>query len=55
MFIVNKKRLSLYIDSKELYPEDYDFDVIMESKENRKKRKAMGKRHMEGMVVEIKE
>ncbi len=54
-FIVNRKRLSLYIDSKELYPEDYDFDVILESKDNRKKRKAMGKRHMEGMAIEIKE
>ncbi|TAH54486.1 MAG: hypothetical protein EWM52_13560, partial [Methanosarcina mazei] len=53
-FIINRKRLNLYIDSKELYPEDYDFDVIMESKENRKKRKAMGKRHVEGMAIEVK-
>jgi DNA mismatch repair protein MutS2 len=53
-FIINRKRLNLYIDSKELYPEDYDFDVIMESKENRKKRKAMGKRHIEGMAIEVK-
>jgi MutS2 family protein len=53
-FIVNNTRLSLYIASKELYPEDYDFDVIMESKENRKKKKIMGKRHEEGMVIEVK-
>lgn len=52
--IVNRKRLTLYIDSKELYPEDYDFDIILESKDNRKKRKAMGKRHVEGMEVEVK-
>lgn len=51
--IVNRKRLTLYIDSKELYPEDYDFDIIVESKDNRKKRKAMGKKHVEGMAIEV--
>jgi hypothetical protein len=50
---VNKKRLSLYIDSKELYPEDYDFDIVFESKENRKKRHLMDKRHVEGVSIEI--
>jgi MutS2 family protein len=52
---VNKKRLSLYIDSKELYPEEYNFDIIFESKENRKKRHIMDKRHVEGMAIEIPE
>ena len=52
--IVNKKRLSLYIGGKELYPEDYDLDVVLESKENRKKKKVMGKQHVEGMVLEAK-
>lgn len=52
---VNKKRLSLYIDSKELYPEDYDFDIIFESKENRKKRHKMDKGHGEGLTIEIKD
>lgn len=52
--IVNKKRLSLYIDSKELYPEDYDLNIIMESKDSRKKKKAMSKHHIEGMVLEVK-
>lgn len=33
---INKKRLTLYISSNELYPEDYDFDIIFETKENRK-------------------
>ncbi|HWQ30200.1 MAG TPA: endonuclease MutS2, partial [Negativicutes bacterium] len=28
-FIVNKTRLSLYIDSKELYPDNYDMDIVM--------------------------
>lgn len=52
---VNKKRLSLYIESKELYPDDYDFDIIFESKENRKKRHAMEKHHVEGVTIEIPE
>ncbi len=52
--IVNKKRISLYIDSKELYPDDYDFGIITESKDNRKKKKLMGKRHVEGMTIEVK-
>lgn len=33
---INKKRLTLYISSNELYPKDYDFDIIFETKENRK-------------------
>ncbi|HYE82500.1 MAG TPA: hypothetical protein VEG39_10090 [Clostridia bacterium] len=53
--VINKKRLSLYIASKELYPEDYDLDIVMESKDNRKKKKIMGKRHVEGMTIEVKE
>ncbi len=49
---VNKKRLSVFIDGKELYPDNYDFDIVLESKENRKKKKLMGKGHAEGVVIE---
>jgi MutS2 family protein len=52
---VNKKRLSLYIDNQELYPEDYDYDVVLKSKDNRKKEKIMGKRHEDGIVVNVNE
>jgi MutS2 family protein len=51
--IINKKRLSLYIDGKSLYPEDYDFDIVFESKDDRKIRKQMDKGHMEGLEIEI--
>jgi DNA mismatch repair protein MutS2 len=51
-FRVNAKRLTLYIDGKEMYPDGYDFDVVLESKANRKKKKMMGKRHVEGLVIE---
>ncbi|MFP3471134.1 hypothetical protein R0J90_13915, partial [Micrococcus sp. SIMBA_144] len=48
--IVNHKRLRLYVPAKELYPENYDFDIIFNSKENRKKDKLMGKRFIDGLT-----
>lgn len=51
-YIINQKRLTLAIDREDLYPENYDMDIIFESKENRKKRKIMSKRHVEGLVIE---
>ncbi|MEN6349468.1 MAG: DNA mismatch repair protein MutS [Syntrophomonas sp.] len=51
-YVINNKRLSLHIDRQELYPENYDMDIVFESKENRKKRKIMSKRHVEGLFIE---
>ncbi|WP_270620006.1 endonuclease MutS2 [Paenibacillus macerans] len=48
---VNHKRLKPYIKKEELYPDDYDFDIVFDTKENRKKRKLMGKRHVEGLEI----
>lgn len=48
---VNHKRLKPYLSKDSLYPEDYDFDIIFDSKENRKKRKLMRKRHVEGLTI----
>lgn len=48
---VNHKRLKPYISKEELYPDDYDFDIVFETKENRKKKKIMNKRHVEGMTI----
>ncbi|MGX1193741.1 DNA mismatch repair protein MutS2 [Metabacillus sp. SLBN-84] len=42
---INHKRIQLHIAAKELYPEDYDFDILFESAENRKKAAQMKKRH----------
>ncbi len=53
--MIHKKRLSLFIDSKELYPVGYDFDIVFKSVEHRKKQKLMSKRHVEGLVIEHKE
>nr|WP_216857317.1 DNA mismatch repair protein MutS [Paenibacillus tritici] len=49
--IINHKRLKPYLSKEELYPEDYDFDIIFESKETRKKRKLMRKKHVEGLSI----
>lgn len=49
---INQKRLSLYVDGSELYPEDYGFDIVFKSKDYRKKNKIMNKKHVEGMKIE---
>ncbi|MDF2718422.1 MAG: mismatch repair protein MutS [Paenibacillus sp.] len=48
---INKKRLALHIAKKELYPDDYDFDIVFETKENRKKKKLMSRKHAEGVMI----
>jgi DNA mismatch repair protein MutS2 len=49
---IHKKRLKLHIESKMLYPENYDMDIVFETKENRKKDKLMSKRHVDGLSIE---
>ncbi|KEQ27752.1 endonuclease MutS2 [Paenibacillus tyrfis] len=51
-FKINQKRLKLHIENKELYPDNYDFDIVFETKENRKKRKLMGRKHAPGVTIE---
>ncbi|WP_113929194.1 endonuclease MutS2 [Bacillus sp. P14.5] len=48
---INHKRLELYISAKELYPEDYDFDIVFKSKEYRKKNHQMNRRHDEQTII----
>jgi DNA mismatch repair protein MutS2 len=48
---VNYKRLKLHLPASELYPEDYDFSIIFESKENRKLLQQMGKKHIEERII----
>lgn len=49
---INQKRMSLHIERKELYPEgEYDMDIVFESKEDRKKRKLMNRKHVEGLSI----
>lgn len=51
--LVNHKRLELKVPANMLYPEDYDFSIIFDTVENRKKRHQMSKKHCEGMTIEI--
>lgn len=51
---INQKRLSIYIEGEELYPENYDMDIILESKDTRKKKKMMDRKYVPGMKIEEK-
>lgn len=49
---INIKRLSLYIERKQLYPgEDYDMDIVFESKDVRKKRKLMSRKYVKDVTI----
>lgn len=48
----NRKRMKLYIAKTELYPdEQYDLDIVFETKENRKARKLMSRKHVDGLSI----
>lgn len=49
---VSEKRVKLYIGRESLYPEDYDFDVILKSKDFRKKSKLINKGKGKGLRIE---
>lgn len=51
---INHKRVKLHVAAKELYPEDYDFSIIFDTVENRKKRHDMERKYTEE-VIEYKE
>lgn len=50
-FTINKKRLRPYIDGKDLYPEDYDLDIVLETWDYRKTKKTMSKKHVKGLTL----
>ncbi|TCN01947.1 dsDNA-specific endonuclease/ATPase MutS2 [Paenibacillus sp. BK033] len=51
----NRKRIKPYISREKLYPgADYDMDIVFDTKENRKKRKLMGRKYVEGLTIETK-
>ncbi|MCF6136307.1 endonuclease MutS2 [Pseudalkalibacillus berkeleyi] len=52
LFMMNYKRVKLDLRAEQLYPEGYDFDILFESVENRKKKRLMEKRHVEGLTIE---
>lgn len=52
---INQKRLKLYIKGKDLYPADYDFDIIFKSKEYRKISNQQKRKHIEDVWLEGEE
>ena len=51
---INHKRVKLHVAATELYPEDYDFSIIFDSVENRKKRHDMERKYTDA-VIEVEE
>lgn len=48
---INHKRVKLHVAATELYPEDYDFSIIFETVENRKKRHDMQRKYTDAVIV----
>ncbi|TMW70752.1 endonuclease MutS2 [Alteribacter natronophilus] len=48
---INHKRLKLHIPASELYPPDYDFDIIFKSVAYRKTKRVIERKHEEGTVL----
>nr|WP_090890839.1 DNA mismatch repair protein [Evansella caseinilytica] len=48
---INHKRLTLSISASELYPEGYDFDIVFQSKEYRKKKHLLDRKHVDGLTI----
>ena len=50
--MINHKRLKLHVAANELYPDNYDFSIIFDSAENRKKRHDMERKHDPLLAIE---
>lgn len=49
--VVNHKRIKLLVPASELYPEDYDFSIVFDTKENRKARHDMERKYAPDAVI----
>lgn len=47
---INHKRVKLHVAATELYPEDYDFSIIFETVENRRKRHDMQRKYTDAVI-----
>lgn len=47
---INHKRVRLHVAATELYPEDYDFSILFETVENRKKRHDMQRKYTDAVI-----
>lgn len=51
---INHKRVKLHVAATELYPEDYDFSIVFDTVENRKKRHDMQRKYTDA-IIELEE
>lgn len=49
---INHKRVKLHVAADRLYPADYDFSIVFDTVENRKKRHDMERKYTGGMTIE---
>lgn len=54
-YVINHRRIKLYIKASQLYPPDYDFSVVFDSVEMRKKRHDMERKYKENMELAYEE
>lgn len=47
---INHKRVKLHVAATELYPDDYDFSIVFETVENRKKRHDMDRKFTDAVI-----
>ena len=47
---INHKRVKLHVAATQLYPEDYDFSIIFDTVENRKKRHDMQRKYTDAVI-----
>ncbi len=52
--LINHKRLQLKVAASELYPDDYDLSIVLDSVANRKARHLMDKRHEAGNTIVVR-
>ncbi|MCK0471684.1 endonuclease MutS2 [Halalkalibacter sp. APA_J-10(15)] len=52
---INHKRLTLHIRASELYPPNYDFDIIFKSVDYRKTKHQLERKHIEGQILREEE
>jgi MutS2 family protein len=53
--VLNHRRVKPFIDAKELYPEEYDLNQVFDSKDDRKKKKLMNRKHVDGLSIDYTE
>lgn len=52
---INHKRVKLHVAADRLYPADYDFSIVFDTVENRKKRHDMERKYIKDLTIEYEE